>query len=121
MKFYESKWLQTLFVLLYPVCVLGIKSLSTDTSLWLLIGVLLIFCGLWKNIKYLLFSNVLLVIAILVWWLFFARNTESGREMMAWYPIIIFNYLLFILLPEIIVVQGKNILMQYFARRRIDN
>lgn len=87
--------------------------------LWVPIIVSLVFCALWKNVIVLLISTALMAItAVPVWWIFFERFTIIGQEEIAgWYPVIIINVLIFVILPEILIVFLRNVVLKKLNRQ----
>lgn len=90
---------------------------NDSISPWMIIVVSLVFCALWKNVRVLLTSTVLMgITAVPIWWIYFERFTAQGQESIAgWYPLIIADVLIFIIIPEIIIVLLRNVALKRFV------
>jgi hypothetical protein len=122
MNIYKIKWLQIIIVLLFPIMIFAILlfQFNDNKSFWVLIVVLLIFCGLWKDIVSLLISNLLTwVITIPIWWILVARHKSWGQEMLAWSPVTFVYYLILILTPIILVVLIRNVIIGFLVNKKI--
>lgn len=120
MNIYKTKWLKIIIDLLFPIVIFGVLFFEfSDMGFWILIAVLLIFCGVWKDIKNLLFSNILTwLISIPLWWFLVARYKAWGSEMLAWSPVTFVNYLIFVLAPIILIVLLRNNIIRYFVNKK---
>lgn len=118
MKLYTITGIQILIVLLYPVIAFGLLMGNNSLNPWIPLGISLAFCALWRNVRILLISTALMgATAVPIWWIYFERFTVQGQESIAgWYPIIIANFLFYVLIPEIIIVLLRNVALKRFAQ-----
>lgn len=118
MNIYKTKWLQIIIMLLFPITIFGVLVINNDAAFWIGIVVLLLFCALWKNIIYLLCSNLLmLLITIPLWWFLIASRYPTSQEALAWAPVTFVYYLVFTLFPIIMIVLIRNSVIRYFANK----
>lgn len=98
---YKSRLVQIFLVVLYAAVWFGILDGHDVLSPW--IAALLLFCVLWANVRYVLLSTVIMVAtAIPIWWFVIAPHQAGYTDILGWYPLIIINFMIFILLPEIL-------------------
>ncbi|MEK3790050.1 MULTISPECIES: hypothetical protein [Paenibacillus] len=121
MRLYSNRAVQIFITLLYPIIAFVILSNGRMIGSWIIPAIIaFLFCLLWRNIGYLMISNVLLwIITIPLWWLLVERSRESqGADIfIASLPFIVLAYVFFVLLPEIIIVSLRNSILSTFARR----
>lgn len=119
MRLYDTRWAQILITVLYPVAIFGLLSDWNMLSPWVIVVVLLLFCALWGNMRYLMLSTIIMILtAVPLWWFFIAQSTPQAQDLIGWYPLIVVNFLLFVLLPEIVIVLGRNAVLRRFAMRQ---
>ena len=115
MRLYNSRLVQLLVVVLYAIMAFGLLAGWNMINPWIDIVCIVLFCALWGNIRYLLLSTVvMLVTAVPVWWFIVVPYMPQAQDFIGWYPLIIINFLLFVLLPEIILVSGRNAVIRKF-------
>lgn len=117
MKFYTITWIQFVVVIIYPIVVFIELMENNILNPWIPVISSIIFCALWKNIRIVLTSTTLMgITAVPIWWIFIERFTTQGQEsILGWYPLIIFNFLVFVLLPEVFVVLIRNAALKRFV------
>jgi|GEM_PF-4313259 len=116
MKLYKSRLVQVLLAVLYAIIASGILSVSNNLSPWVLMVVSLLFCALWANVRYVLLSTGLMVVTTVpVWWLAMAPHQAEYLDILGWYPVIVFNFVIFVLLPEVVVVWGRNAVIRKYV------
>jgi len=114
-KLYKSRSVQILVGVLYAIVIFGLLSGWNVINPWTDIVCLVVFCALWGNVRYLLLSTVIMLItAVPVWWFAVMPHMPQAQNFIGWYPLIIINFLLFVLLPEIILVVGRNVVIRKF-------
>ncbi|WP_068505304.1 hypothetical protein [Paenibacillus kribbensis] len=121
MSFYNNRWVQILTALLYPIVAFVILSNGRTIGTWAVPAVIaILFCFLWKNLSYLMISNVLLwVVAIPMWWLLIERFREDQGPaiFISSLPFIIMAYIFFVLLPEVLIISLRNFILGEFIQR----
>lgn len=121
MNIYKSKKIQIGISLLYPIVVFVILNLGPLLHSWLLPAIVsIVFCLLWGNLRYLLFSTLLMwVTSVPIWWLFIERSKEGdGAEIfISSIPFIIIAFVFVVLLPEIVWVLVRNAVIRGIINR----
>ena len=115
MNLYKSRLVQIPLAVMYAIVLFGLLCGRNIFSPWVLIVSLLLFCALWANVRYVLLSTVIMVVtAVPIWWFTIAPHQIGYLDILGWYPLIIFNFVIYIFLPEIIVVWGRNAIIRKF-------
>lgn len=118
MSVYKSRSVQTLLMVLYAATWLGMLNWHNVLSPWVLIGALLFFCVLWANVRYVLLSTVIMTVtAVSIWWFAIAPHQIGYTNILGWYPLIIVEFCMFILLPEVLIVWVRNTGIENFRNR----
>ncbi|MEJ8303971.1 hypothetical protein [Saccharibacillus sacchari] len=119
MKLYADKRFQIGLTVLYPILI-GLFFVTMQSAFWLLaVLAMLIYCALWKNIGYVLLSNLLLLLLSIGLWVTDVDYMQMGsvRETRVWLP---FSYLLygaFCLIPPLVLVPLRNLLAKKDRQR----
>ncbi|NGZ76979.1 hypothetical protein [Saccharibacillus alkalitolerans] len=119
MKIHENARLQVGLAVLYAVMV-GSLFVWTPEAFWIeAVFAMLVYCVLWKNIGYVLLSNLLLLVASVLLWTTEVDYMRMGsvQETRDWLPFAYVFYGLFILLPPLILVPVRNWLTRKERRR----
>lgn len=122
MKLYSSKRLQLTILLLYPLLAFIIMSFGKEIKTWVIpIIMSLVFCFLWKNIRSLLISTLIMwMVSVPLWYFLIAVNKEnqSAAIFSSSLPFIIWGFVLVVLVPEIIIILIRNALIRRFTSKR---
>ncbi|MDO3410516.1 hypothetical protein QWJ34_12160 [Saccharibacillus sp. CPCC 101409] len=119
MKLYTDKRIQITLMILYPL-ILGTVFVWVQPAFWALAVVtMLVYCGLWKNLLYMLGSNLLLLAASLLLWAIPADYMQMGSvdKTRDWLPFVYILYTLFAIVPPLILVPVRNLLLRKERRR----
>lgn len=121
MSLHANKRLQLAFTVLYPILI-GIFFIWMQSAFWLLAVVtMLVYCALWKNIGYVLLSNLLLLALSIGLWVTEVDYMQMGsvRETRAWLPFAYILYGAFCLIPSILLVPLRNLLIKKDRQRHL--
>lgn len=114
MNIYKSRFVQMVLVVLYTALWFGLLDGHNVLSPWVLIAALLFFCALWSNVRYVLISTLIMVItAVPAWWFAIAPHQVGYTDILGWYPLVLIEFVTFILLPEILLVWMRS----FFVRK----
>ena len=118
-ELHANRKLQQGLLVLYPLLV-GLFFVFFQSAFWLLaIGTMLVYCVLWKNLAYVLGSNLLLIALSVLLWVVEADYMRMGsvEKTRDWLPFAYVFYGLFCLLPPLLLVPIRNWLLRREARR----
>ena len=105
--------------MLYAAVWFGMLDEHNVLSPWVFIGALLLFCVLWANVRYVLLSTVIMIVtAVPTWWFAIAPHQVGYTDISGWYPLIVIEFFIFILLPEVLIVWVRNSVIGSFGNRR---
>lgn len=121
MGLYNNQKIQLVISIFYPIIIFGI--LSTRQNSWLIpITVTILFSLLWGNLRYLFLSTMLMwLLSVPMWW--FIERTKEGYgavNFIANLPLIIAEFIVFVLIPEMIVVTIRNTLINLWNKKMKD-
>ncbi|MGG1654273.1 hypothetical protein [Paenibacillus sp. NRS-1780] len=116
MSFYNNRLVQILIVILYPIAAFVVLSNGAKIVSWGIPAVIaVLFCFLWKNIRYLIISNALLwILSVPIW--FWIEGGQGVEVFIANLPLIIPLFMFIVFLPEVIIVLIRNFLLNKFRR-----
>jgi len=118
---YNNQKIQLVISIFYPIIIFGI--LSTRQNSWLIpITVTILFSLLLGNLRYLFLSTMLMwLLSVPMWW--FIERTKEGYgavNFIANLPLIIAEFIVFVLIPEMIVVTIRNTLINLWNKKMKD-
>ncbi|WP_342416047.1 hypothetical protein NST83_24855 [Paenibacillus sp. FSL R10-2782] len=116
MRFYENKIVQIIIAILYPIAAFVIFSNGRLIGSWTIPAILaILFCFLWKDLRYLAISNVLMwFVSVPMWWLFVERMREDQGPaiFISSLPFIVLSHVFIVLIPQILIVLCKNVFLK---------
>lgn len=120
MRLYTNRRLQLGLAILYPL-LLGLFLTAFSSAFWVTALItMLVYCALWKNIGYVLFSNALLLVMSALLWVTERDYMHMGsvEETREWLPFAYILYGVMCLIPPLILVPLRNFLLRMEDRRR---
>ncbi|REK74397.1 hypothetical protein [Paenibacillus paeoniae] len=119
MNLHTNKWIQYGVIALYPAVAFGLLFFGEYLLRSWMIPVLavLLFCFLWRGMRQVLWSNLLLWVAALPIWLF-SLEAGGGEQMMANLAFIIMMFLPVLLIPQLLIVDIRNRIYDKFVRKQ---
>lgn len=118
-----SKKIQILITIIYPIIVFYVLSINRTLESWVIPAfVTLLFCLLWSNIRYLIYSTLLMwSISVPMWLLLIERLREDQGYAIftSSLPFIIPLFILFVLIPEVLIIILKNFILKKFFKYKI--
>lgn len=110
--------IQVIITMLYPIAVFTILSIGEGS--WLIpILIMLSFGLLWKNLRYLFISTLLMwIVAIPLWYFFIeSREGQGAAIFSASLPFIILLFIACVLIPQILIFTIKNCIIHKLSKR----
>lgn len=121
MSLYSNKGLQLTISFLYPLLIFVLLSFRKEIDTWILPMVIsLLFCFLWKNIRYLMISTLIMwVVSVPLWYFLIELNRESQSAVVfsSSLPLIFIQFVIIVLVPEIIIISIRNSLIRRFISK----
>lgn len=121
MSLYSNKKLQLTISFLYPLLIFVLLSFRKEIDTWILpMAISLLFCFLWKNIRYLMISTLIMwVISVPLWYFLIEVNRESQSAVIfsSSSPLIFILFVFIVLVPEIIIISIRNFLIRRFISK----
>lgn len=118
MRLYSNKRLQLTIIFLYPLLIFVILAFAKEIGTWIFpMSISLLFCFLWKNVRNLMFSTLIMwVVSVPLWYFLIERNRESQSAAIfsASLPLIFMEFIIVVFIPEIIIILIRNALIRRF-------
>lgn len=118
MRLYSNKGLQLTISLLYPLLIFIILSFREELETWIVaMGVSLVFCFLWKNVRYLMISTLIMwVVTVPLWYFVIELNKENQSAVIfsSSLPLVVIQFVIIVLVPEIVIISVRNYLIRKF-------
>lgn len=115
MKLYSNKRLQFSIALIYPVLVFLLLSFREEIDTWIIPMIIsVVFCLLWKNIRYIMISTLAMwLVAVSLWYFMIEVNREGqfAAIFSSSSPWVAILFVMIVLIPEIIIVSARNYLI----------
>lgn len=119
MRLYSNNRIQLAISLLYPLLIFVLLSFREEINTWIVpMGVSLIFCLLWKNVRYLMISTLIMwVVTVPLWYFIIELNKESQSAVIfsSSLPLVVIQFVIIVLVPEIIIISIRNYLIRKFT------
>ena len=121
MRLYSNKRCQLIITLLYPLLIFLLLSFREEIDTWTVpIGLSLIFCFLWRNLRYLMISTLIMwVVTVPIWYFMVEVNKESQFSVLfsSSLPLVVMQFVVIVLVPEIIIISIRNSLIRRFISK----
>lgn len=121
MSLYSNRKLQLPILILYPLLIFVLLSFRKEIDTWILpMAISLLFCFLWKNVRYLLISTLIMwVVSVPLWYFLIEVNRESQSAVIfsSSLPLIFILFVIIVLVPEIIIISIRNFLIRKFISK----
>ncbi|MGM1022402.1 MAG: hypothetical protein ACQEXV_18145 [Bacillota bacterium] len=116
LRLYDNRIVQVVIAILYPIAAFVILSNGRLIGSWTIPAVLaILFCFLWKNLRYLAISNILLwLVSVPMWWFFVERMREGqgAAIFISSLPFIVLEHVFIVFIPQILIVLFKNLILK---------
>ncbi len=121
MSLYSNRKLQLPILILYPLLIFVLLNFRKEIDTWILpMAISLLFCFLWKNVRYLLISTLIMwVVSVPLWYFLIEVNRESQSAVIfsSSLPLIFILFVIIVLVPEIIIISIRNFLIRKFISK----
>lgn len=121
MSLYSNKRLQLAISFLYPLLIFVLLSFRKEIDTWILpMAISLLFCFLWKNVRYLMISTLIMwVVSVPLWYFLVEVNRESQSAVIfsSSSPLIFILFVIIVLVPEMIIISIRNFLIRRFISK----
>lgn len=121
MRIYSNKRFQLIITLLYPLLIFLLLSFREEIDTWIVpIGISLVFCFLWKNIRYLMISTLFMwVVTVPLWYFIVEVDKESQFAVLfsSSLPLVVMQFVVIVLVPEVIIISIRNSLIRRFISK----
>ncbi len=107
----RDKHLEWVIIMLYPiVAFIMLSSREVSASGWILLIVHLLFCLLWRNLRSLMISSIVMWIVGIPIWLYVeaGRSAQLVANFTGSLPLIILMYMFIVFLPSLLLVSLRK-------------